>query len=225
MGLSRKSRFHLLRWIARIDWMQLRTGWFVTLTYPDELAAVQIAEATDQRTKFVRYAEKHLGEQLPILWRKELQTRKSGVHVGIGVPHWHLCVFTHKQLTNALVNEWWTKCLKATEFIQTDVQEMNDGQHAAFYLAKYLTQEKQSGILDDVPKLANPGRAWGWMRKNRLPLCPCELHVGIDMERWQRLMEQLRALRVDENGQEIESFTLIGPRADEAKKIIAEILS
>lgn len=223
-GFSQKSRFNLLKRIARIDWPMLRHGWFVTLTYPDRQASVTLATATDQRWKFVQRLEKHLSEKLLILWRKELQVRKSGVFEGIGVPHWHLCIFTEQDLDNWSTNLFWSEVIKAEQFVQTKVQWMNSGQHAAFYCAKYLTEEKQSGILDNAPYLASPGRAWGWMHKDKLPMCPSELHLGIETDKWQRLMEQLGALWPQIATQEMESFTLIGPNAEEAKKIIAEIL-
>jgi len=224
-GLSQKSRFNLLRWIARIDWDQLPKGYFVTLTYPDERARVGLRRATVQRSHFVRATENHLEEQIPILWRKEYKTRQTGRWAGVQVFHWHLCVFTAKPLDNLFVNEAWTKIIKAKRFIQTDVKPMNSGQHAAMYTAKYLTKEKGRGILDNAPKLTKPGRAWGWLRKNLIPMCPIYHVIDLSTEQWQRIMEQVCALSPHGAGQEIESFTLLGPKAMEAQTIIAEVLS
>ncbi len=225
MGLSQKSRFNLLRWIARIDWDQLPMGYFVTLTYPDEKARVGLRRATIQRTHFIRCMEKSLQEQIPILWRKEYKARLSGRWQGVGVFHWHLCVFTDKPLDNFMVNAWWTKIIKAKRFIQTDVKPMSSGQHAAMYTAKYLTKERNKGILDNAPKLTKPGRAWGWLRKELIPMCPIYHVIDLSTDQWQRIMEQVCVLSPHGAGQEIESFTLLGPNADEAQKIIAEVMS
>lgn len=223
-GYSPGSRRRLLDCIARLDWQRLNDGMFVTLTYPDEVAAVDMATATMQRTHFIRYVEKHLSEKTLMLWRKEHQRRKSGENKGISVQHFHLCIFTAKRIECWRINDWWKRSIQWPWNVQTHRKVLTSGIHAAFYFAKYLTVEKPQGILEYVSYLTKPGRAWGWHRKELRPFLPHHSFVGITDEQWDSIMEQVLVYKPKAVTFGMESFTILGKDADDAAKVIYEVL-
>jgi len=219
------SRFRLLKKIATIDWDKLPQGLFVTLTYPDKLASAETKTTTMHRHHWIRYMEKYLCEKVPILWRKEQQRRKSGDHVGLHVQHYHLCIFTDKLLPHELVRDWWRRTIKAVGPLATDVKRMDSGEHAAFYLAKYLSKRESSPSLDYVSYLTKPGRAWGFHRPQLLPYHPTDSFVGLTEEQYEAILDETRPLWSDGSARTWQSFTLLGQQAEEAAKKIYEILA
>lgn len=222
---SQGSRFRLLKKIARIDWSKLPQGLFVTLTYPDAQAKVETKTATMHRHHWIRYMENYLCEHIPILWRKEQQVRKSGIYKGIHVQHYHLCVFTGKTLPHKLVRDWWRRTIKAEGPLATDVKRMDSGEHAAFYLAKYLSKRQEVPSLDYAAYLTKPGRAWGFHRENLIPLHPLDSMLGLTEEQYAGVLAIARKHCTKKEPECWDSFTLIGPTAEAAKQEILEFLS
>jgi hypothetical protein len=221
---SRKSRFHLLRRIARIAWSEIPASYFITLTYPDEVAIVPSPVATMQRSHFVRYAEKYLSEEIPMLWAKELQTRKSGVYTGQKLAHWHLSVFTDKEIPCHKISEWWKKSIGWKRDVQTHRKKLPSSEHAAFYLAKYTSKRPTQGILEYPPKLTNPGRSWGFLRDGQIPKCPITRIDGCAQELFDVVQAAAAASWDDPMGEISECYTFIGPVAQRLAKEIFEIL-
>lgn len=222
---SPNSRWRLLKRIACIDWPQVPRGLFVTLTYPDSVAMVESYQSTMHRHLWQRYAEKYLCEKVPILWRREQQRRKSGVFEGWIVPHFHLSVFTDKYLPHEKVREWWRKSIAVDGPLATDVKRMQSGEHAAFYLAKYLTLTKGDHSLDYSAYLSKPGRAWGFHRDHLIPKCPIQEWLNLSPDVYDRALD----LYVQLKGKELEaaraSFTVVGNHADEIMAELSEVLA
>jgi hypothetical protein len=224
-AFSAGARFRLLKLIAMIDWSKLREGRFVTLTYPDSVAAVTPRQASIHRHLWMRSLEKHVGKRMPIIWRKEQQIRKSGQYRDLFVQHFHLCVFCGEWLDKALVRQWWRKALHVCGDLATDVKAMNNGEHAAFYLAKYLTKTAGSAALDYSAYLSKPGRAWGVHRKELLPMCKMETFPDVSEEDYAALCEYCKAFWPDRPWYLSESFTLLGQQGEKAAKDIREFLA
>jgi len=222
---SRGARFRLLKLIAAIDWSKLQEGRFITLTWPDSVAKVDVKTATMQRHLFVRELEKYLGKQMPIIWRKEQQIRKSGEHTGKLVQHLHLCVFTGNWLDKRIIRQWWRKILHVEGPLSTDVKAMNSGEHAAFYIAKYLTVNKANSTLDYRAYLSKPGRAWGIHRKHLLPMHETIYFPDVSEEDYAALCEYAASFWPERPSYLQTSFTLVGGRAEKAKKEILDFLS
>lgn len=222
---SKASRFNLLKKIATIDWEKLPMGLFVTLTFPDTKANVDNKTATMHRHHWIRDAETYLHEKIPILWRKEQKVRKSGQHEGLHVAHFHLCVFTPKHIPHALVRSWWAKTLQHEGPLATDVKRMDSGEHAAFYLAKYLSKRTDDPSLDYAPYLTKPGRAWGVHRPGLIPYSPVETIADLTAEQFDAIRNICRKQWSRAGAHVLTSFTLLGAKAEAAKKEIYELLS
>jgi len=222
---SRKSRYNCLKTIASIDWEQLTHGWFVTLTYPDERARVSYILATKQRSNFIRYLEKDLCERVPILWRKEFKDRQSGMFKGDLIAHWHLSVFTKSDFKCWKMNDWWRKSLRYRGVIQCHKRRLDSAEHAAFYLAKYLSKRVPDSILVYPPNLSKTGRAWGITRRERVPWCE-EIEVeNIPDEQFQEIMGAARLLYNDEHAWAMDNFTFLGIVAERMAQRIFQVLS
>lgn len=221
---SRKSRYHLLCRIAKIAWSRIPSSMFVTLTYPDEKAIVVSKHQTMQRSHFVRYAEKYLCEQIPMMWAKELQVRKSGVYAGHKLAHWHISIFTDKEIPVHKIKEWWARAIGWHGELQVHRKVLSSAQHAAYYLAKYTAKKSTEGILEYPPKLTNPGRAWGFLRDSLIPKCPISSYTRIAQEVFDVIQAAAASAWDDERGEIEEVYTFLGPVALRLAKEIYEIL-
>lgn len=210
---SQASRLRLLKIIAEINWGKLPMGYFVTLTYPDNLASVAVGRATMQRHHWIRNIEKAIKEKMPMMWRKEYKDRQSGEHEGKLVHHYHVVVFTECDLTNQMANECWMRALQTPAYVNTDVKVMTSGEHAAFYLAKYMGKRESSPLLGNAAYLTKPGRAWGIHRRNMLPFEQTLMHHCLTPYEFDELMVQAHGLAYDGQGTVADSVTLLGDRA------------
>lgn len=207
------ARLRLLKQVATIDWDKLPRGLFVTLTYPDDRADVEVRTATIQRHRFIRDTETYLQAKIPILWRKEQQKRKSGTHTGKYVSHFHLCVFSERFVPHAVVRDIWRKILGTTGALCTDVKRMRSGEHAAFYLAKYLSKPRHPSSLDYGLYLNKPGRAWGWHRKDLVPLHEPRYLTDLAPMALKAVYDEARRLRKIPDEWSCPSITLLGNNA------------
>ncbi len=222
---SRKARYNCLKTIATIDWPKLAHGWFVTLTYPDERARVSYTMATKQRSNFIRYLEHELCEKVPILWRKELKDRQSGLFKGDYLAHWHLSIFTKQDFKCWKMNHWWRKSLRYRGVIQCHKRRLESGEHAAFYLAKYLSKKAAPILLDYPPNLSKVGRAWGITRRERVPWC-VEIEIeDVPDEQFQEIMAAARLTYNHEDAFAMDNFTFLGHAAERLAQRIFELLS
>lgn len=221
---SPASRRRLQDYIARIDWSRMPKGAFITVTYPDERAKLTMKQTTDQRNLLVLKIERHFKEPLLHIWRKECVPRKSGRYKKYRVQHFHLCVFTTQWIPVAKLNEWWRECIKWPYEVQVHRKHM-DGEHAAFYMAKYLTKdEEQSSILEDGSYLNSPGRMWGWRREEMIPYKPLDYWIGLSNEQYDAVIAETLCLCPKACEFALESFTVRGVPSDEARKIIRQML-
>ena len=219
--LSRESRMRLLRFLNQIAWEQISGSLFVTLTYPDEIQHTDYSRHATDRYLFLRYMEKHLGRENPVLWRLEWQPRKTGARVGELMPHYHLLVFGVSWLPQKVVREWWRSAIGAGDGpLVTDVRRVTGVDGACRYLAKYVSKSCPLDIAAYHNSGINFGRHWGVTRKHLVPMCPvdvCRQLTDFELSRMQGLAEEMwSAYRPESSG----GFTLLGePEAEFAKKI------
>jgi len=93
-GFSRSSRKRMIEFMAKVR----HTGsmLFLTMTY-DDISLIR--EDLDLKAEFEAF-RRRFERAFPTwaaLWRIELQERKSGIHQGKLVPHYHLLVFTEEK--------------------------------------------------------------------------------------------------------------------------------
>jgi len=222
-GLSPTARLRLLRQIARVSWQELPSGQFVTLTLPDERAATPYKILTMWRHHWMRDVESRVGRQVPILWRKEPIDRKSGIHTGKLVCHFHLSVFTERKLTEDFVTERWKTAMAWEGYSRNDVRPMKDGLHAALYAAKYMAKNDEDSILVNLPYLTKPGRMWGWHRPELIPYCHETTMSGITPETFREMLQTACCIRGKTLESDLEGQTCIGPIADAVKEAVLKI--
>lgn len=193
--ISAGARARLLRAIAEIDWEEHLHGSFITLTLPDEYAALDYATLTKCRHVFIRHVEKEVGKQVPMIWRKEYKPRKTGIHKGKMAPHYHLACLAKVPIEWERMLELWQKSIGTKAYVSVDIIPVKDAQHAAFYMAKYLTKEEGSGILDYYTYLNSTGRVWGWHRKSAMVKVGMTKTTGLTLEAFDELNAIACAIR------------------------------
>lgn len=222
---SAKSRYHCLKTIATIDWPKLPHGWFVTLTYPDCRVKCDYKIATKQRSNFIRYIEKYVGCNTPILWRKELKDRQSGEHQGHFVAHWHFSIFTETEIPVTKIKQWWMNSIRYRGVLHVHKERMNDGEHAALYLAKYLSKRVPDSILVYPPNLSKVGRAWGLTRRKQVPWCDLVDVENLPQEQMAEVMQAAKVLYNDPLGECKDNYTFLGIVAEKMAQKIFSILA
>jgi len=239
-GFSRSSRLRLMKSFARIDIGENMPYLFMTLTYPDTVLlrdrwieksklelmtrenylALDYLHITQHRWVFWRYLEKHLGKQIPGIWRIEYKPRLSGVHKDFPMPHLHILIAQHGYVRWQEVRWFWQSTI-GERFVNVDVRGVYNPEVTLHYLSKYIGKEETDTLEHDAYLDSLPfGRQWGYMRK---PLIKQE-------DKWTgRYFEtdQLASLRQYASPESFEvqetgmcSFTLIGPRAKEIGNLL-----
>lgn len=235
-GFSDPARLRMLKYFHRIDFDHFATPIFVTLTYPDERACPRPWERIDHKRKFLRRLESFTHREVPCAWRIEWEARKSGYLIGRACPHWHLLIFRHDFIHYADVNKLWADTIHWNGYVRTETRGIQDDSPIRLYMAKYLSKEALSPSLvyasyqtSLLPGMNDPnqdlGRAYGWNRKERIPVYPRRTWQGLSEGQRRDLMrladEQLPWI----DGTDDESFTLFGPPDGNLAKILGEPLT
>lgn len=149
---------------------------FMTPTYPDEIWFVKNLTMRDFQDH-LNALFKRMQRKWPnvgIVWRKEIEVRKSGRYKGWVAPHGHLVV---DGITDELggefgVRKWlrenWTEIIGATNLekrVRVDVQVAKNRRHIYWYVSKYVskpTPEAEKEISEYFHNHAGDfGRHWG----------------------------------------------------------------
>lgn len=163
-SFSRKSRKRMIERLAMLR--SVDHGYFVTLTYPDDVPH------SPEKAKRDWAALRHrLARRFPSvggIWRLELKRRKSGELVGEIAPHFHILIFGWQQ-REQLVRMWlqlaWSRIVYETDNpprrVRTRADVISSRKHAARYASKYAAKEEEQD--DDPENLRNSqfGRRWG----------------------------------------------------------------
>jgi hypothetical protein len=179
----------MLRRIAEIDWLASGDGFFVTLTYPDEVLPNTMNVRNKHRYLFNRHIEKLAGKPLASVWRVEWKRRLSGLYIGQSEPHIHILYFAYQGITKEEIRKIWHGVIHSPRKVQVDAKTVSSGSMAAVYSAKYCGKDEDATALDNVSYLNRTGRHAGWLRKGLIPMHPLEIVARIDAA----LVELLRA--------------------------------
>lgn len=155
-GFSREARKRLMDFVAELR--RDERPYFVTLTYPDHFPTDPETWKNDLKKLFRR-----LSRRVPraaVVWRLELETRKSGENKGQLAPHFHLLVYNTLDFDLAsFIEEHWhdiagdgdekhrwvhSKQRGREKPKEAAVRLMQSWRHCAAYTAKELAKTAQS---------------------------------------------------------------------------------
>lgn len=164
-GFSRGSRRRLQRMMATVEKKNLPV--FATLTYPDQFPSDLETWNVHLERLRARLTRKGWG----CIWRREFQTRKSGVNVGRVAPHYHLLIWgaTCKEIRSYLPGAWWEVCGRLCDahlLAGTRVEVIRTWGGVAGYVSKYMAKEEQLPQLEDAQTI---GRFWGVINRDVIP--------------------------------------------------------
>lgn len=176
---SRRSRREMLNYLNSLNKEKIKTyPLFLTLTYPDEFPRDPKVWKRDFNQRWCRRIERKYG-RVGMLWRLELQSRKSGSNVGQVAPHYHVLLFFDEppeDFRRWLSQSWYESCgtlhpnhLRAG----TNVKPMESWGQTIVYLAKYMAKPE---LLADGYE--SPGRFWGKRCPDLLPVDPVTREVS-----------------------------------------------
>jgi hypothetical protein len=199
-SFSKSSRRRLLRRLAIIRRDKLPM--FATLTYPD-----LYPEDQGKWYKHLFNFSKRLNRQFPlcsIIWKLEIEKRKSGENKGKHAPHFHLLIWGITPSKQIKID---SKTFDLKEWISLawyEVVGLNDERHfkagtrienirslngVMHYASKYLAKSKTEG--------SGHLRYWGKIFSNKLPIgllkkVEIDVKKGVDLIRLGRRFMKLR---------------------------------
>jgi hypothetical protein len=140
---------------------------FITLTFPDEVWFNGLGqEDVHIALNALRKRLGRFSSDAGMLWRIELQYRKSGLHIGEVAPHIHLIVdgLTHDVAElRKLFHSWWSEILGMPARI--DLQVAKSRRHTMYYISKYVAKFENSNQCYKIQTFdesaESSGRWWG----------------------------------------------------------------
>jgi hypothetical protein len=176
----------LLRTINKIDWNNMTGTAMITLTYPDECRTERYAARTRQREAFMKRLYRHIGSEVPSIWRAEWKPRLTGEFVGHLVSHLHILLPGIPWIGRFKVNEMWTDILGYTKILQTAVTPISAGDGGARYLSKYVSKDLDISAYLAADDPIDFGRHWGIGHPELMPWCPLVVNrkLSPDEENW-----------------------------------------
>lgn len=168
-GFSRASRKRMIEFMASVR----NTGCmlFLTLTFADDT----VYGLDEQKAPMFEAFRRRFEREYPgwkALWRIEYQDRKSGLHVGTFVPHFHLLIFTGVHYEKAELDykaetfrQWgsqaWHEITSSADeghiIHGFNVSPVRTRRHAQYYIGKYVSK-----LSNNYP---SSGRIWGRIGK------------------------------------------------------------
>lgn len=166
---SARSRRRMMTSLAIVDQTKIGLPAFMSLTYPDE--ALPITERqTKRHLAALRVAYMREYGKKPILWRREMQARKSGQLVGAFAPHVHLLTWglepteddrrwladTWCRIVGTGLEKHWLVTFHRKSWFMPD-----SWQGTMAYVSKYCAK---------VSNMVCVGRSWGWWWRELVPV-------------------------------------------------------
>ncbi len=189
-AFSEASRRRMLRLIAKLE--QTRKPLWFDLTYPDEFY--------NERMDGKRLKESHLKKffqrlqyvypEVAVIWKLEYKARKSGKHVGVMFPHFHMLVWgLHDEnlydLRQLVARMWWEVCGQLSDAhleAGTSVSRIKSYRGVFFYAAKYMSKE----VEEEVSEV---GRWWGVKGRENLPEAYCHVIDNLEDEQYKAIID------------------------------------
>lgn len=210
--------------VATIDWTNVKTGLFVTLTWPDFRWPADAGRRMRALWQFFRLVEDFHDRKICALWRVEWKTRKTGANRGKLLPHFHLIIFGCRFIPKDLVKRYWARALRTKKKVVAWVDSLSSQKKHAVYIAKYAAKPPSFSVLDNVPYSRIDGRHWGYYRLKLLPRAVERLFEGVS-EANVLLLRSLAAKYVPHYDEQCDAgFSLFGRMGAHLANAIAEIL-
>jgi hypothetical protein len=202
-GFSFASRRRLMRKLAEVDRKVLPL--FVTLTFPDEFHEYIKDPAMWKKVlkRFIsRFRRKYPGGAF--IWRLELQTRKSGKHIGEVFPHYHLLVYgvSYVDMLRWISDAWYESCGMLSDEHRragTQVKKVDSARHLFAYVSKYLAKPENYEM--------EIGRVWGVIQAENIPfvravICQLTEREAVQLLRYLRRFAHIK-------GRDYQSLTIL----------------
>lgn len=215
LGFSDDARFRMLKYVAGIDWQAICEAHFITLTYPDDKKRKNKKEFNIDRNNFARNLERRLKTPLAGMWRIEWKRRLTGERKGQYMPHFHLLTFGSVEIPKEQVWNCWERAIREKVYADVDCERMKDKKQAGIYVSKYVGKADRLLGNDTYLNQVVPGRQWGKLRKKLIPRCEERTIRLIDCEVVDTACKKALEGRQEVNIYGNESFTLLGPLAEE----------
>lgn len=209
---SPRSRFRLLKLIHQTDWQRFDNWCFITWGFPDEVYHGHEVSSSEHWRAFSRVVTRRHGN-VPILWRREWVRRKSGVREGEYAPHFHGLTplpwsVNALELERILRAQW-----KIDEHLDVDCRSVWDTDHAAVYVAKYVSKEGVRSSWFSAINAPKFGRSWGIVNRKQWPWHPLRKVVFDNEEQWLQIKEEAGRRYGNVSQDPSTGFTLIGQNA------------
>jgi hypothetical protein len=211
---TKRSRLRMLKFAASVDWPRSGDGLFVTLTYPPENVPQTVAERNTQRYLIHRHMEKHLGREIPLMWRIEWKPRLSGKTKGNAEPHLHMILFGVPFISHGVLREAWQSTIHAKRWSSVWIDRLSDGKKFGIYMSKYAAKLPDKASLDNVSYLNISGRHYGYQRKSLIPRLPRTVFHDVPFHVVERLGVMQRHYDQQWEQTDGKGFCLLGKRAD-----------
>lgn len=163
-GFSRKSRKRMIERLAMLR--TVSDGYFVTLTYPDDVSHAPTKAKRDLDTLIKRIKRRF--PRAGGVWRLELKPRLSGELQGQLAPHYHVLLFglpVRQQLFRRWLQLVWSRIVyetnKPPRNVRTRADVIHNRRHAARYASKYAAKEEPGEEPGEGLKTVTWGRRWG----------------------------------------------------------------
>jgi len=171
---SSASRRRFMELFASLDAEVLLDAWVGRLSWSDD----NLPDGEEAK-RCLDTLRRDISRQYPnmcIMWRMEIESRKSGEFTGVPVPHFHYVVVSN-DMTNiedfeAWIAEVWhriTGCRDknhAIPGIGTHLQPVHgDPSRVAFYVSKYTSKVSSEAVAN----FGWPGRFWGVLGRKNWP--------------------------------------------------------
>lgn len=141
-SFSSRSRKRMLETFACLDSDRMKAKTFVTLTYPDGDRPPAFDRSSLDLKNFLKRIKRRFPEASG-LWRREQEERKSGDHVGVVYPHFHILFFNLPFFDCDEVNRHWRDVLDHDGYARTEIKSVKDWRQAFGYVAKYMAKPLQ----------------------------------------------------------------------------------
>jgi len=178
-GFTRGSRLRMFKMVSRVDWSNIKTGLFLTLTYPDEVAFPDRVARGRHLYVFLRSLENILGAQFGALWRVEWLPRQTGVNRGKVYPHFHLIIPGIRYINWMTIRAAWGRAIGHRGKLVTHVQRLSDSTMHRVYIAKYCAKLPELSSLVHGTYSNIDGRHWGVHRRNLVPMHKKVVYDGL----------------------------------------------
>jgi hypothetical protein len=195
--VSQKSSVRLRKLLSRVLGLDL----WIDLTFADDVFEengdliafpARMKRSYDCLNQFERVIR---GLGLHYVWKKEIQTRKSGAHKGARIPHYHVCLCClsdHQKkrweaLSISLLTQWvkitkthhpraLTVALNIKNGVASSYRLIKDSFMAIRYVGKYFSKTSTVPGRDTDGLSDSIGRAWGYSKG--VPLAdPIVIHL------------------------------------------------